>query len=142
MYRRQLNEIEDKLKSDFIAQEIGCARDEATIDNQRIRRIVDLWKGATVDRFFIAWRTYVRKARRQIMRVNNFRSVDDSLNITNSSIDLELCSGSSSAIAPDQSSLLEALEVIDVQQERISAASCILQAKQREKSKPMDTIPH
>lgn len=135
-YRRQLNEIEEKLKSDFILQKIDCARDEAHADNQRIRKIIDLWKGASVDTFFIAWLKVTRKKRRQNMRMNSKGIEDKSISTTtNIPIDTRLSTSSTvdsdplSTMDSDQLSLLDALEVIDVRQERILAASRILQVK-------------
>jgi len=125
--RRQLNEIEEKLRSDFILKEIDRAQDEAKSENERMSKIVELWKGASVDKFFIAWLKVTRRKKRQNMRIG-MSMVNDSIKVTetnNSPVETSMCAQSSM----DQSSFVDTLEDIDVKQERILAATRILRAK-------------
>lgn len=134
--RRQLSEIEEKIRSDFTLQDIELARQEAKSENQRISKIVELWKGASVDKFFVAWLKVTRRTKRQnmcILRIScepsygdipitEINDVQVSPSVTETK---NFTTSTSSCSSNDQRSLA----VIDVKQEIISAAFRVLQAK-------------
>jgi hypothetical protein len=126
--RNEIMEIEKRLALDFISQQMNSAREKAQDCNEKMKKAVDIWKGVYVCRCFVAWLRLLRKKRRQ--REQLHRAAPISCDLSHTESDMGSVESTHNTLV-DKAELLDSLDAVEVQQERIQAACRLLQSSKK-----------